>query len=69
MKRSGIGAIVGLAAASAVWIFGHLSSVPKALNNVVSRRNFVRNATLGAIVIVLAQLGAGFVSLLLGRTR
>jgi len=35
--------------------------VPKAINNVVSRRNFVRNAALGAILIVLGQLGAGFV--------
>lgn len=61
MKRSGIGAIVGLAAASAVWVFGRLSSVPKAINSVVSRRNFVRNAALGAILIVLGQLGAGFV--------
>lgn len=61
MKRSGIGAIFGVAAASAVWAFGHLSSVPKAINNVVSRRNFVRNAALGAVLIVLGQFAAGFV--------
>ena len=67
VKRSGIGAIIGVAAASAVWVFGQLSSVPKAINNVVSRRNFVRNAALGAILIVLGAAWRRFRALLLAE--
>ncbi|CAN5768644.1 hypothetical protein BH23CHL4_BH23CHL4_18620 [soil metagenome] len=50
-----IGAGIGVAA----WVFGRLTGTAQAVKT-VSRRNFVRNATLGAIVIVLGQLTFGF---------
>jgi cytochrome b6-f complex iron-sulfur subunit len=61
VKRTGIGAIIALAVTSIAWLAGRLTGLPKSINNVVSRRNFVRNAALGAVLIVVAQLTAGFV--------
>ncbi len=59
MIRSGTSAILGAGIGIAVWVFGRLTGTSQAVKT-VSRRNFVRNATLGAIVIVLSQLTVGF---------
>ncbi len=60
MIRAGSGAILGSAAALAVWVFGRLSGAPQAVKT-VSRRNFVRNAALASVLIVVGQLALGFV--------
>jgi cytochrome b6-f complex iron-sulfur subunit len=59
VSRSGTGAIIGAGLGIAVWVFGRLTGVGRSVST-VSRRNFVRNATLGAILIVLGQLTFGF---------
>ncbi len=59
MIRAGTGAIIGAGVGIAIWVFGKLAGSAHAVKT-VSRRNFVRNATLGAIVIILAQLAGGF---------
>ena len=62
--RTLLGLIVGSLGARVLGLLGrfHLngSSRPKA----VTRRGFVRNATLGAVLIVSAEIGLGFVRLL-----
>lgn len=55
MSRIGTSTLIGVASS----VFGLLSAVAQGAKT-VSRRNFVRNATLGAIVIVLGQLTFGF---------
>jgi len=57
--RVGAGALIGAGSVVAAWVFGRLSGTSQAVRT-VSRRNFVRNATLSAIVIVLGQLTFGF---------
>ena len=59
MIRVGSGTLLGVAIGAAGWIFGRLTGTSKSVKT-VSRRNFVRNATLGAVLIVLGQLAFGF---------
>lgn len=59
MSRAGTGALIGAGIGVAAWVFGRLTGTSQAVKT-VSRRNFVRNATLSAIVIVLSQLTFGF---------
>ena len=59
MIRIGTGAVLGAGIGVVSWVFGRLTGTSRAART-VSRRNFVRNATLGAIVIVLSQLTFGF---------
>jgi cytochrome b6-f complex iron-sulfur subunit len=61
VNRARAGVSLGIALASGGWVFARLTSLPKSVNNVVSRRNFVRNAALGAVLIVVGQLTFGFV--------
>jgi cytochrome b6-f complex iron-sulfur subunit len=58
--RTGSGAIVGALATALFWVFGRLSEAPQAIKT-VSRRNFVRNAALASVLIVVGQLAFGFV--------
>ena len=59
MIRAATGAVIGAGIGIAAWVFGRLTGTAQSAKT-VSRRNFIRNATLGAIVIILGQLTFGF---------
>lgn len=42
-------------------LFGLLARFHSAERNTIARRSFIRNAALGSVLIILGQLGAGFV--------
>lgn len=62
LVRTIFGVVLGGFAARMAAISARLHGAPEAKK--YARRGFVRNAALGAVVIILAQLGAGFVRLL-----
>jgi cytochrome b6-f complex iron-sulfur subunit len=59
LMRTVFGVVIGGLVARLTAILARLHGAPEAKK--YARRGFVRNAALGAVVIVLAQLGAGFV--------
>jgi cytochrome b6-f complex iron-sulfur subunit len=55
------GAVGGAVVAAVLWVFGRLAGTSNSAAKLVSRRTFIRNATLGAVLVVVGQLTFGFV--------
>lgn len=61
LSRTILGLGISWLVARVLWLLARLHVVPSTEARRVSRRNFVRNSALGAVVLILAQLSAGFV--------
>lgn len=64
LTRTLFGVVVGSSLARISGLLARLHGAPTVEKKKIARRGFVRNAALGSALVILAQLGAGFVRLL-----